>query len=173
MDFQVRPARPDEYAAVGALTADGYLADDLLQWAHGTDVDYESHLRAAAERAEGGELLVAVDADALLGTVTWCPPGSSMRELATHPDQGEFRMLAVSPAARRRGVGRALVEACLDRSRRLGMREVLLCSLPEMTTAHGLYRSLGFERAEDLDWSPHPALLLWGFRLDLTAAFAG
>lgn len=169
MDFEVRPAEPAEYVAVGALTADGYLADDLLAWQDGQTRDYEDELRNGAERAVSADLLVAVDGQGLLGTVTWCPVGSPHRELATREDQGEFRMLAVSPTARRRGVGRALVQACLARATADGLREVLLCSLPEMTKAHALYRSLGFERSPDLDWSPVPGVDLWGFRLVLPA----
>lgn len=167
MDFEVRPARPDEYESVGALTALGYLADGMLTSGDSNDDGYEAQLRAAATRARGGELLVAADASGLLGTVTWCPVGSPQRELAVADDQGEFRMLSVAPEARRRGVGRALVQACVERATAAGMREVVLCSMPEMTKAHALYRSLGFDRAEDLDWAPHPSVPLWGFRLAL------
>jgi hypothetical protein len=95
--YEVRPARPDELATVGALTVDGYRADGLLTRSGGTD-RYEAELRAAARRAAAAELLVAAEPDGrLLGTVTWCPPGSGLRELATRPDQGEFRMLGSHP----------------------------------------------------------------------------
>ena len=76
-------------------------------------------------------------------------------------------MLSVGAAGRRRGVGRALVEACLDQARAAGMREVLLSSLPQMAAAHALYRELGFVRAPELDHSPKPHVDLWGFVLDL------
>lgn len=171
MTFQVRTALPSEYDAVGDITAGGYLADGLLERIDGSEDHYESHLRDAAVRAHTGELLVAVDPDAtLLGTVTWCPPGSTMRELTTSDEQGEFRMLSVAPAARRRGVARALVADCLERARERTMREVLICSLPEMTKAHALYGSFGFRRAPELDWNPVPVVQLWGFRLDLSPA---
>ncbi len=74
-------------------------------------------------------------------------------------------MLAVTPAARRRGVARALIEHCLEVAECDGLTEIVLSSLPTMTAAHGLYTSLGFERAPDLDWSPAPKVWLWGFRL--------
>jgi ribosomal protein S18 acetylase RimI-like enzyme len=76
-------------------------------------------------------------------------------------------MLSVAAAGRRRGVGRALVKACLDRARAAGMREVLLSSLPMMTAAHALYRECGFVRAPELDHSPKPDVHLWAFRLSL------
>jgi hypothetical protein len=49
------------------------------------------------------ELLVAAEPGGRpLGTVTWCPPESGLRELATGLNQGAFRMLAVTPPARDR-----------------------------------------------------------------------
>ena len=145
MSFVVRPARPEEYAEAGRVTAEGYHADQLLS-GHGESADtgYEVRLRDAAQRARESELLVAVDdAGRVLGTVTWCPAGSPWRELAARADQGEFRMLSVAAAGRRQGVGRALVDACLERARAAGMTEVVISSLPEMTAAHALYRRLG------------------------------
>jgi GNAT superfamily N-acetyltransferase len=137
-DHVVRPARPDELAEVGALTADGYRVDGLLTRSAGT-AQYEAELLDAAGRAAAAELLVAVEPGGrLLGTVTWCPPGSGLRELATRPDQGEFRMLAVTPAARRRGVARALVSHCLAEARRLGLAELVLSSLGERGGEAGL-----------------------------------
>lgn len=169
MSVAVRPAQPSEYAAVGALTAEAYRVDGLLE-AHDHPVDdtYEVQLRDAARRAAEAELWVATDdAGAVLGTVTWCPPRSRWRQLARAEDQAEFRMLSVAPAGRRRGVARALVEACLDRARRDGMTEVVIWSHPLMLGADALYGRLGFTRAFDLDGSPVPGVHLWGFRLAL------
>lgn len=153
-----------EYAEIGALTVAAYQADGLL--GGGAD-PYERQLRDSQSRDRTAEVLVAVDADRVLGTLTWCPPGSPWRELATETDQGEFRMLAVAPTGRRRGVARALVIACLVRARREQMREMVISSLPEMTAAHALYRDLGFVRAPELDHEPAPSVGLWGFRLKL------
>lgn len=164
----MRLALPHEYDAVGALTAEGYRADDLLGRPDGSEDHYEPQLRDAAGRATQAEVLVAADDDdTLLGTVTWCPVGSALRELAVTDDQGEFRMLAVAVAGRRQGVARALVEACLERARTAGLREIVICSLPQMTKAHALYASVGFVRAPELDWKPVPVINLWGFRLSL------
>jgi GNAT superfamily N-acetyltransferase len=117
VSFLVRVAEPAEYAEAGSITADGYRADDLLRRTDGlVDFDYQAQLTDASRRAREAELLVAVDDGQVLGTVTWCPPLSPWREVATRPDQAEFRMLSVAAAGRRRGVGRALVNACLDRA---------------------------------------------------------
>jgi GNAT superfamily N-acetyltransferase len=168
VSFVVRVAEAAEYVAAGRVTADAYHADDLLRRVDGLiDADYEAQLMDASRRAREARLLVAVDDGQVLGTVTWCPPTSPWRELATAPDQAEFRMLSVAAAGRRRGVGRALVKACLDRARAEGMHEVLLSSLPQMMAAHALYKEFGFVRAPELDHSPKPDVHLWAFRLSL------
>lgn len=169
--MEIRPARADELEAVGVLTVAGYDVDGHLTLPDGShDHEYGTWLGDATSRGRDGGLLVAVDGDDLLGTTTWCPPGSPHRDLATRSDQGEFRTLSVSPAARRRGVGRALVVECLRLARADGLTEVLLCSLPTMAPAHRLYGSMGFVRRPDLDWSPVPGVSLWGFSIDLGPA---
>jgi len=171
MSFVVRPARPGEYAQVGHVTAEAYRADGLLDSAdYPVESTYEAQLMDAGRRAREAELWVAADeAGEILGTVTWCPPGSPWRQLAQRDDQAEFRMLSVAPAGRRRGVGRALVEACLRQARQDEMSEVVIWSHPMMTGAHALYLRMHFERAADLDGSPAPDVHLWGFRRALTA----
>jgi GNAT superfamily N-acetyltransferase len=106
----------------------------------------------------------------VVGTVTWCPPGSAFREVATRDDQSEFRMLAVDPTVRRRGVAAALVDACLARARADGACEIVLCSLPEMAAAHGLYARVGFVRAPHLDWAPRESVCLWAFSRSVSPA---
>lgn len=166
--MEVRLAREEEYVAVGVLTVSGYDADGYLTKADGNyDDQYADWLRDGATRGHDGELLVAVDGDDLMGTVTWCPPGSPYRELAVRDDQGEFRTLSVAPHARGRGVGRALVAHCLERARSRGLTEVVICSLTSMTPAHRLYESFGFVRRPELDWSPYEEVDLVAFSVSL------
>lgn len=159
----VRRALASELAAAGQLTERAYRVDGFLSG----DEDYAASLRDASSRSSRAELWVAVAGETVLGTVTYCPIGSPLRELAVEDDQTEFRMLAVDPQARGQGIGLALVETCVTRARQSGARELVISSLATMHTAHRLYASLGFDRAPDLDWSPHPSVLLQGFRLVL------
>jgi ribosomal protein S18 acetylase RimI-like enzyme len=149
VSITIRRAVRAEYDEVGELTARAYESDGLVPDGSG----YGAVLRDAASRAEKAELWVAAGSDGLLGTVTYCPVGSPYREIGLD-HEGEFRMLAVSPAARGLGVGRALTEHCLDRSRGLGFSHVVLSSSIAMATAHRLYQRLGFTRLPDRDWSP-------------------
>jgi ribosomal protein S18 acetylase RimI-like enzyme len=160
MTLEVRLAAPDEYDAVGRVTLDAYVADGFLM----ADDDYAAELLDAERRGCEAELVVALDGDSadVIGTVTYCPPGSPWRELSSD-GEGEFRMLAVAPANRGRGVGRALVRYCIDRTAQLGLSGMTICSLPEMTTAHRLYQSFGFRRVPERDWHPVEGFTLWAF----------
>ena len=102
--------------------------------------------------------------DRVLGSVTWCPAGSTWREIA-RDDEGEFRMLAVAADARGRGVGEALVRACLDRARADGLAGVAISTMDLMTGAHRLYERLGFSRVPEADWSPVNGVCLLAFRI--------
>ncbi|WP_370618537.1 GNAT family N-acetyltransferase [Mumia sp. Pv 4-285] len=160
----VRPVRPDEYERAGDVVVAAYRAEGYLTFPDGTeDHAYATKLADVATRAEDSEVLVVELDGSIVGTVTWCAAGSTMRERATRDDQGEFRMLGVDPAAAGLGVGTAMVRWCLDRARADGLREVLISSLPEMVPAHRLYAQHGFVRREDLDWSPVPGTQLIGF----------
>jgi ribosomal protein S18 acetylase RimI-like enzyme len=159
----LRRATPDDHERAGEVTVAAYA-----EFTRGPADGYVARLRDAATRDREAELWVATpeDGDEILGCVTICPPGSPWRELAAGPDEGEFRMLAVAPEARGRGVGEALAQMCLDRFRAEGARGVVICSLPDMTAAHRVYDRLGFYRVPELDWSPVPGVELHGYRID-------
>jgi ribosomal protein S18 acetylase RimI-like enzyme len=158
---EVRRIRPDEHAAAGDVCVAAY--DPLLT---GAEDDYRERLHDVATRDAQAEVWVATLDDRVVGVVTYCPPGSPWREIG-RDDEGEFRMLAVSPAARGAGVGTALTLHCLDRSRELGFRRVVMCSASTMETAHRIYQRLGFTRLPERDWEPVPAVRLLAFTLDL------
>jgi ribosomal protein S18 acetylase RimI-like enzyme len=159
--LELRLVRAEELAAVGQLTADVYIGDGFVDASDG----YATKLADTARRAHEAEVWVAVEGDHVLGSVTFAQPGSPYREIA-HDDEGEFRMLAVDPAARGRGIGKALVELCLRRARELGYAGVRMSTMDRMTSAHRVYERLGFTRVPDDDWSPEPgvALLAYGLR---------
>ena len=71
------------------------------------------------------------------------------------------------PRGQGRGVGRRLVEACLELARADGRRGMVLVTRPFMHSAHRLYGSLGFRRAPERDWWPVPDVELLAFELEL------
>jgi ribosomal protein S18 acetylase RimI-like enzyme len=159
----VRTAEPAEYATIGALTVAAYWADGQLDGDHG----YESTLADVGARAESGEVLVAIDGDgAVLGGVTLVRPGSPYAELSAE-GEFEFRMLAVDPAAKGRGVGEALVRACIERAVAAEAEAVVIFVRDFAVRAQRLYERLGFQRTPELDWAPYPGVTLLALRLPL------
>lgn len=166
MDITIRAARDEELEEVGELTVRAYLDDGLLTF--GAEDPYLAELRAARHRAQHTELLVAADSvtGSVLGAVAFVADGGEYADLAG-PGEGEFRMLAVRPEGRGRGVGEALVRACVDRARERGLIRLVLCSTEQMAAAHRLYARLGFVRTPERDWEPYPGLFLRAFGLEL------
>jgi GNAT superfamily N-acetyltransferase len=161
--IEVRPVRPAEHGALGALTRAAYaeLFEDL-------DADgYGAELEDVAGRVATDVVLVALDGDEVVGGVTYVADLSSPRAEFDDPEAKGIRMLAVAPAGQGRGVGRALVMACLDRARAEGGRRVILHTLPVMAAARHLYEDLGFERDPTLDRPDLTVELLLAYRLEL------
>jgi GNAT superfamily N-acetyltransferase len=158
--LEIRQARSEELGEIGLLTGEVYVGEGYIA----TSDAYVHELADAARRAVDAELWVAVEDEQILGTVTFCPVGSAYREIA-HDDEGEFRMLAVAKQARGRGVGVALVQQCLDRSRELGLSGVRMSTMDRMTAAHRVYERLGFTRAPEDDWQPVPGVDLIAYAL--------
>lgn len=67
---------------------------------------------------------------------------------------GEVKRLYIAPAARGRGVGRLLAVGIVAAGKRLGYARLLLDTLPSMTEALTLYRSLGFAPTSAYRFNP-------------------
>jgi ribosomal protein S18 acetylase RimI-like enzyme len=172
--MEIRDARPDEFDEVGDLRVAAYQADGFLS----PQSTYASRLRALG--TDGlDQVLVAIDGGQsggtkpeqrrgqIVGTVMlqgW-PQGG---EILAGPQEAEIRALAVLPAARGAGVGRALLAAVIERATHAGIRQLVLLTQAEMKAAHHLYDEAGFARLTERDWSPEPGvkLLAYGMVLD-------
>lgn len=153
-------ARQDELARVGALVVDTYVDGGYIA----PDSPYLHSLRNVDDRWREADVIVArTPDDVVLGTVTFCLAGTPWAEIS-RPGEAEFRMLAVDPAAQGRGVGRALVQACLVRASAAGAAATVISTTPRMVTAQRLYESMGFVRTPDRDWSPRPGIDLLTYR---------
>ena len=124
-------------------------------------------------RSEASDLLVGEIDGRVVGCVSYFPPGSK----ASYPsdafserwpdDWAAFRLLAVDPRARGRGVGRRLTDACIERAREQGAPCLGLHTTAPMAAARGMYERMGFERAPRFDFRPGPTVLVEAYRLTL------
>jgi ribosomal protein S18 acetylase RimI-like enzyme len=157
--LRVEPATPADFGRIAELTAGVYRDEGLAP------EEYQRELRDVAGRVSRAELLVARDAEAIVGSVALVLDGD-FREISDSDDEAAFRMLVVDPAVRGSGVGELLVRECLDRARAAGKRRMVLSTDPGMRAAHRLYQRLGFTRLPERDWSPLPGVNLMAYGLD-------
>ena len=159
--LEIREARPEEWAQVGAFTQ---AWDEFTPAApNETWYAYYAFLGDAKRRTA---MLVALADRELAGTVT-LELEQTLDGDPLAPEQASMRMLAVAPGRRRQGIGRALVAACLERTTAVGKSYLTLHTAPEMRAAQQLYRSFGFERSPDADYSPGPGYHLLAYQLRL------
>lgn len=137
----IRRVHPSEYAAVGALRLDAYRHDYEI------GDDYAAQMLDIAAHEAVAEVWVAADARSgeLLATVTTAKDGGNFTPLGL-PDELDWRLLAVAPAARGRGLGRLLTEFVIALGRSRGVARVVMNSGSDMYAAHHLYDTLGFTR---------------------------
>ena len=79
-------------------------------------------------------------------------------------------MLAVLPEFQGRGIGEALVRACLDRARADARERVYLDTTQWMESAQRLYQRIGFKRAPELDWEPAAGVKLTAYVYEVGTA---
>jgi ribosomal protein S18 acetylase RimI-like enzyme len=127
----VRPARPaDSEAIAGLVTGLGYET--------GSD-DIAGRLPALKK---AGETPLVADQGEVIGLLTW-----HVTPVLHRPSPvGRITMMVVAEGERRRGVGRALVEAACAQLLSKGCGLVEVTSNVDLSGAHGFYRRLGFER---------------------------
>jgi ribosomal protein S18 acetylase RimI-like enzyme len=150
---EIREATSDEYAEAGRVTADAYR-----EFIRPGDEDWERHLlRIAdvADRADRTTILVAVEDGLLLGSLTLeldarvrDEGGEEQRPL--DPEEAHIRMLGVDPAARARGVARALMAESEARARAAGKTFMTLRTTQRMKAAQAMYERLGYERTPNI-----------------------
>ena len=165
----LREARADELDAVGEAMVAAYQefspANPPPQWLH-----YLDDIRDVRRRLGDSTLIVAEEGGRIVGAVTYYPDGSKETAGGWPPSYAVFRLLAVHPAARGRGIGRLLTEECIRRARGAGAMAVGLHTTMLMNVARAMYERRGFVRAPELDFFPVPEFRVMGYRLPLEQA---
>ena len=161
----IRDVRPEEYAETGALLVEAYRSAGLE-----SEDGYLEHIRDVAHRSRAAQVLVAVDGDGrILGSVTYVDGPDNAYAETERPGDAGVRMLGVRPEARGRGIGQALMDACIERARADGRDRLVLVTTGVFKHAARLYLRNGFRRARERDFAPEPSIHLRGYELDLRA----
>jgi GNAT superfamily N-acetyltransferase len=110
----------------------------------------------------GGTFLVLVDSGRVIGTV-------GVARLDDHTC--ELHRMYLSIDHRGRGLGRRMLTGAVDWARAAGFARMIAWSDVKLTTAHGLYRSYGFEqRGKRVCVADPDQALEFGFSLNLRSA---
>jgi GNAT superfamily N-acetyltransferase len=147
----VREAEAAEHRAVRGVLAAAYRQFDAVL----PPAMFERYLADLLDldaRSDTSRLLVAEQAGRIVGTVTFFEDARNEGDFGWPAGWAGLRALGVDPAARGRGIGRVLMEACRDRARAAGATVLCLHTAEFMTAAVVLYEAMGFRRVPSFDF---------------------
>ena len=149
MAITIREARDDEHREAGRVTAGAYA-----EFAPVGDEDWQGYLARIADvsdRAARTTIVVAVDADRIVGSATLelTARVEEPEDPPLHPHEAHIRMLGVDPSVRGHGVGTRLMEACERLAVAQGKTLMTLHTTQRMDAAQRMYERLGYVRGED------------------------
>ena len=160
-DVVIRQADDDELDDVASLIVDAY-AEYAAHMSPDAWSTFANEIANVRGRMTDAELLVAEADGRIVGSITMFSGWRGTQEGAAG-----LRLLAVPPENRGSGVGRALMEACIERARQAGKHRIILTTTQEMAIARDLTESLGFLREPGLDTEPAPGVRYRGYALTL------
>lgn len=167
-EYTVRNARPQEFQVIGRLMVDVYSRLEGFP----QQPEYFAMLENIGEitKRPHTELVIAVSTEGKIhGAVVYFSDMSSYGSggsATAEKNASGFRLLAVAPEARGRGIGRLLTEACIEKGRNDGNQQLIIHSTEFMKIAWKMYERMGFKRSEELDFM-QGELPVFGFRFHL------
>ncbi len=169
--YFVRNAKPKEFMPLGELMVKVYSQLEGFP-SQDEQPQYYQMLANIGDQTQKPqtELLVAVNqADKLGGGVVYFNDmqyygsgGTATKE----KNASGFRLLAVDPELRGLGIGKILTEACIEKARQSGNKQIIIHTTKAMQLAWGMYERMGFKRSTDLDFM-QGELPVFGFRMEL------
>jgi len=162
----LREAGSDDFDNVSLLLRDAYLQYENFLPA-GAWKFYLEDMMNVRSRLKESQLIVAESDGQLAGTVTLYLDAEHSSQGGWPKGWASIRLLAVHPAYRGHGIGRALMEECIRRCRDQGIATIVLRTTEMMDVARRMYEKIGFVRVPEFDFYPRPSVVVMAYRLDL------
>lgn len=169
--YTIRNAKPEEFETIGKLMVKVYSQLEGFPSPTEQPKYYNTLANIGAFTLNPKvELLVAISNDnTIAGGVVYFGDmqyygsgGTATKELNT----AGFRLLAVDPAIRGKGIGKLLTLECIRKAKEEKFGQMIIHSTKAMLTAWKMYEGIGFKRSEDLDFMQED-FPVYGFRLAL------
>ncbi len=168
---KIRNAKPEEHEYVGKLMAKVYSQLEGFPKPSEQPLYYNMLLNVGKlTEKENTELLVATtDKNKVVGAVVYF---SDMKNYGSGGAASEiknasaFRLLAVDPTERGKGIGKLLCEECINRAKKRNQCHLYIHSTESMKIAWRMYERLGFSRYKEIDFI-QGKLPVFGFKLNI------
>ncbi|MCT9071734.1 GNAT family N-acetyltransferase [Cupriavidus gilardii] len=145
--FHYRLATASDWGQIAAVTQEAY-AQYELEIMEDCRASFQQGMRSVlATNTSDMEWWVADTDHGISGAVLFCHPGATLQALdgsTVTLALPEARLLSVSPQARGLGLGRTLMQICIERARDIGAQALVVRTMPEMGAANRLCQQMGF-----------------------------
>lgn len=171
--YFIRNAKTGEFSQIGQLMVNVYSLLDSFPKPEEQPAYYHTLANVGDFTSKPGtELIVALSPEnEIAGAVVnfsdmkhYGSGGKATKEI----NCAAFRLLAVDPSVRGKGIGKLLVLECIERAKTRKLSQMIIHSTEAMQTAWKMYEALGFKRSSDLDFM-QGELPVYGFRLKLVS----
>ncbi|WP_299248117.1 GNAT family N-acetyltransferase [uncultured Aquimarina sp.] len=172
-EYLIRDANPNEFIKIGELMVKVYSQLDGFPSQKEQPNYYKTlaNIGSFTEKPNTRLLIAVSENDEIGGGVVYFSDMKYYGSGGTAPQEKNasgFRLLAVAPTARGKGIGKLLTEACIELAKDEKQRQVIIHSTKAMQIAWKMYEKLGFKRSKDLDFKQEE-LSVYGFRLSLSS----
>ena len=171
-EYTVRDAYSSEFEQIGQLMVQTYANLEGF-FSPEEQPDYFEMLANIGKLTERPttRLLVAVSSDGSIGggviyigdMAFYGSGGTATQE----KNAAGFRLLAVDPSTRGKGIGKLLTHACIEIAKEQQLEQLVIHTTEAMQVAWKMYEKIGFERSTDLDFK-QKGFPVFGFRMKLS-----
>ena len=166
--MKIRKMNKDEIQVIRELRVKGYCEYETYVSSEHWNV-LKTSLLSDNDIKSNADIFVAEIDGNIVGSIVLFPASIQAYDWSEDVQEyPEIRMLSVNPDIRGKGIGRALVEHCLQVAKEQNNVQIGLHTASFMTKASALYESMGFSRVTELDLEPmNDGIIVKAYRLNL------